>query len=635
MKKLKSFYLSIVAAICSLGLIFSASAISFAVYKKSDLNSYKVIDGTDDASQVVEEQTKGNNNSQETSKNELIWAASLLTESGKTVTITGVKVGNNQTLIIPSSIQGYAVTTINSLVLSGGLSLKKLVIPASVIDIKAGALKGHGALKEISVDSANTVYANVNGNLCTKSGDLVMFAGGNTTSTTYEVPAGTSSIMKDAFTGSSITTLTGATDAIMSYYYTSDYSDAENTGNIASADFGKTIYLKWKLLTPTVTANADTKTASWQAVPHATSYIVKQGTSASALTDFATTTETSASLSSLASGTYYLAVIAKGAGYTDSAVSSAVEYIAKAGTITITFTSVEQSTNANWGVIDMKVNGEWKLKNAYSIEIEAGLTLAQILAKLNATLAISNSSETITASNFSSRFKSTYWNQGADLNKVFNENTNIVFYYGTCFTADTDVLCYDEKKKKFYKKKIKDITYSDLVACWDFDNGKLTYSKVIWIRKPESKQCLIRELTFTGGTKLTIVDEHMMFAANKGKFVTDFEVGDQFMNEKGEYITLTKIEESYRTEVPYAIATNYHINCFTGGVVGSLGYNNLYPIKDRKFVKDDRKIVPFEELKVPREYYDGFRLGEVANRTPERINSSINNYFVKNMLPKE
>lgn len=209
MKKLKSFYLSIVAAICSLGLIFSASAISFAVYKKSDLNSYKVIDGTDDASQVVEEQTKGNNNSQETSKNELIWAASLLTESGKTVTITGVKVGNNQTLIIPSSIQGYAVTTINSLVLSGGLSLKKLVIPASVIDIKAGALKGHGALKEISVDSANTVYANVNGNLCTKSGELVMFAGGNTTSTTYEVPAGTPSIMKDAFTGSSITTLTG------------------------------------------------------------------------------------------------------------------------------------------------------------------------------------------------------------------------------------------------------------------------------------------------------------------------------------------------------------------------------------------------------------------------------------------
>ena len=70
-------------------------------------------------------------------------------------------------------------------------------------------------------------------------------------------------------------------------------------------------------------------------------------------------------------------------------------------------------------------------------------------------------------------------------------------------------------------------------------------------------------------------------------------------------------------------------------MVGSLGYNNLYPIKDRKFVKDDRKIVPFEELKVPREYYDGFRLGEVANRTPERINSSINNYFVKNMLPKE
>ncbi len=342
-------------------------------------------------------------------------------------------------------------------------------------------------------------------------------------------------------------------------------------------------------------------------------------------------------LSTLIAGTYKLTVVPKNTSGVEIAGSRvAVKYTLVPKPITLTFRIVDagSSTTSGSGITNVTQNGT----EITSLEVESGLTLKQILANYNLTL-VTYSGSNITASNFDSLFDSSYWDKGTNLNITFTENTTItlsyIWYNNSCFTADTDVLCYDEKKKKFYKKKIKDITYSDLVACWDFDNGKLTYSKVIWIRKPESKQCLIRELTFTGGTKLTIVDEHMMFAANKGKFVTDFEVGDQFMNEKGEYITLTKIEESYRTEVPYAIATNYHINCFTGGVVGSLGYNNLYPIKDRKFVKDDRKIVPFEELKVPREYYDGFRLGEVANRTPERINSSINNYFVKNMLPKE
>ena len=335
-------------------------------------------------------------------------------------------------------------------------------------------------------------------------------------------------------------------------------------------------------------------------------------------------------LSTLTAGTYKLTVVPKNTSGVEIAGSRVAVKYTLAPKIVIKFIIqvVEYTANPNGGISRFKKgDGEWV--DQLEIEVVPGLTLKQILANYNIIL------DDITSETFDTQFKQLYWDKGADFNITFTENTTITFYWYTCFTADTDVLCYDEKKKKFYKKKIKDITYSDIVACWDFDNGKLTYSKVIWIRKPESKKCLIRELTFTGGTKLTIVDEHMMFAANKGKFVTDFEVGDQFMNEKGEYITLTKIEESYRTEVPYAIATNYHINCFTGGVVGSLGYNNLYPIKDRKFVKDDRKIVPFEELDVPREYYDGFRLGEVANRTPERINSSINNYFVKNMLPKE
>ena len=335
-------------------------------------------------------------------------------------------------------------------------------------------------------------------------------------------------------------------------------------------------------------------------------------------------------LSTLTAGTYKLTVVPKNTSGVEIAGSRVAVKYTLAPKILINFIRevVEYTANPNGGISRFKKgDGEWV--DQLEIEVVPGLTLKQILANYNIIL------DDITSETFDANFKQLYWDKGADFNITFTENTTITFYWYTCFTADTDVLCYDEKKKKFYKKKIKDITYSDLVACWDFDNGKLTYSKVIWIRKPESKKCLIRELTFTGGTKLTIVDEHRMFAANKGKFVTDFEVGDQFMNEKGEYITLTKIEDSYRTEVPYAIATNYHINCFTGGVVGSLGYNNLYPIKDRKFVKDDRKLRPFEEFDIPREFYDGFRVAEINDRTAAKINKSVNEYFVKNMLPKE
>ncbi len=648
MKKIKAVYLSLVAVVCSLGLVLSSSAISFGLHQKNAGENYKIIETDKDASTFLEE-LEGNektldseedanedSNKNTSTQKSVRYAVSLNAVSGdssKTIMITAVKWGVGQTLTIPSTLQGCAVTSINSLAFAGNTTLKKLIIPASVISIKQGALSGQNALDEIVVNSENPVFASINGNLCKKNGELVLYAGGKTSGTTYNVPAGTPSIMADTFTGSNITSLTSAGDAIMTYYFNSDYSDTANTGAISSANFGKTIYLKWQLNQPAVTANATTKTISWSAVPHATSYLVQKGASTSSLSDYTTTSATSVDLSTLATDTYYFSVTAKADGFTTSAASAAVEYVAKPANITLTFdiSGYGGESYSDWGITKVLQNGS----EINSIVVEGGLTLKEILSKYNLTLKSVTGAD-ITASNFDSIFTAKHWNKGANLNIVFNESTQIVFNYTyySCFTADTDVLCYDEKKKKFYKKKIKDITYSDLVACWDFDNGKLTYSKVIWIRKPESKQCLIRELTFTGGTKLTIVDEHMMFAANKGKFVTDFEVGDQFMNEKGEYITLTKIEDSYRTEVPYAIATNYHINCFTGGVVGSLGYNNLYPIKDRKFVKDDRKIVPFEELNVPREYYDGFRLGEVANRTPERINSSINNYFVKNVLKK-
>jgi len=50
---------------------------------------------------------------------------------------------------------------------------------------------------------------------------------------------------------------------------------------------------------------------------------------------------------------------------------------------------------------------------------------------------------------------------------------------------------------------------------------------------------------------------------------------------------------------------------FCNTLLTSVRLNNLYPIKDMKFVKDNREIIPFDNFEgLTKEYYDGFRLGE-------------------------
>ena len=40
-------------------------------------------------------------------------------------------------------------------------------------------------------------------------------------------------------------------------------------------------------------------------------------------------------------------------------------------------------------------------------------------------------------------------------------------------------------KKKRLRKKIKDVTYDDLLLVWDFDEAKFTWAKPLWIRQEE------------------------------------------------------------------------------------------------------------------------------------------------------
>ena len=94
-------------------------------------------------------------------------------------------------------------------------------------------------------------------------------------------------------------------------------------------------------------------------------------------------------------------------------------------------------------------------------------------------------------------------------------------------------------------------------------------------------------------------------------------IGTTTLNDKGQEITLISKEVVEEPVEFYNIITVYHINCFANTICTSCRFNNLYPIRDYKFIKDDRPLVPYEHYKnIPYEWYAGLRLAE----QPQQIN---------------
>jgi hypothetical protein len=61
----------------------------------------------------------------------------------------------------------------------------------------------------------------------------------------------------------------------------------------------------------------------------------------------------------------------------------------------------------------------------------------------------------------------------------------------------------------------------------------------------------------------------------------------------------------------YNIITDKHMNLFANGILTSCRYNNIYPVVDMKFVKDDRILRTREEFNnISDKYFEGLRLAE-------------------------
>jgi hypothetical protein len=201
-------------------------------------------------------------------------------------------------------------------------------------------------------------------------------------------------------------------------------------------------------------------------------------------------------------------------------------------------------------------------------------------------------------------------------------NTGVAYgdpvpFTAPCFAKGTLVTLSDGSTKK-----IEDITYEDSLLVWNFDSVKFDSAKPVWIMKPVTiSDTFISK--FSDGSELITAGKigfkktsHRIFNLEKGEFTyliseQDTPIGTHTFNDKGEIVTLISREPNKGLTQIYHIVTFGHLNMFCNTLLTSVRLNNLYPIKDMKFVKDNREIIPFDKFEgLTKDYYDGFRLGE-------------------------
>jgi hypothetical protein len=103
-------------------------------------------------------------------------------------------------------------------------------------------------------------------------------------------------------------------------------------------------------------------------------------------------------------------------------------------------------------------------------------------------------------------------------------------------------------------KLVEDIDYNDILRVWNFDEGKIDESPILWkMRKHVSS--IYWKITLEDGTVLKLVGSknksHRLFNIQQGKFIypQDFNDGEQTYKEDGSIIKLLsaeKIEEEVK-----------------------------------------------------------------------------------------
>lgn len=193
-------------------------------------------------------------------------------------------------------------------------------------------------------------------------------------------------------------------------------------------------------------------------------------------------------------------------------------------------------------------------------------------------------------------------------NPVWFDWVKAGLYYNPCYLRGTLITLADGTQKP-----VEEVSYDDELLVWDFDEGRFSSAKPLWIKRPQKKVGYHR-LKLESGKTLDVVGTdgkaHRLLDTDAGEFVwsTDM-VGHRTMTLDGDD-RLVSCEWAEEPCEYYNIVTERHINCYANGILTSCRYNNVYPIRDMRFVKEQRESVSFEAYDVPRKWYDGLRLAE-------------------------
>lgn len=180
---------------------------------------------------------------------------------------------------------------------------------------------------------------------------------------------------------------------------------------------------------------------------------------------------------------------------------------------------------------------------------------------------------------------------------------------GICLLAGTQIALSDGTRKA-----IEHITYTDKMLSWDFDLGCYAETTALWIKRSETGS-QYNLLTFSDGTTLRTFDQHRIFNKQAGAFTYPMTaatpIGTVTVNEHGQEITLVNKQIIVDTIEYYNVITDRHMNLFSDSILTSCRFNNIYPIADMKFVKDDRTLRTRAEFEnIPDRFFYGLRLAE-------------------------
>lgn len=172
-------------------------------------------------------------------------------------------------------------------------------------------------------------------------------------------------------------------------------------------------------------------------------------------------------------------------------------------------------------------------------------------------------------------------------------------------------------------KRIEDIAYSDILRVWNFDAGKFDAANPLWIKKAEVTN-RYNLLEFSDGSFLKTINQHRIFNKEMGAFTypmtEDTPIGTTTFNVRGEEVKLVNKSVVQEQVNYYNVITDKHMNLFANGILTSCRYNNIYPIVDMKFVKDDRALISQAKYNLEEKYYEGLRLAEQTIPVADTIN---------------